>query len=46
MNAPERIQPEPLAVIRASSWPSIFDFDSVKPHGGLKVAVEPVRRAE
>lgn len=21
------------------------DFDSVKPHGGLKVAVEPVRRA-
>lgn len=25
MNAPDRIQAEPLATIRASSWPSLFD---------------------
>ena len=25
MNAPERLPAEPLATIRASSWPSLFD---------------------
>lgn len=52
VTVPNRI-PEQLSILAASSCDAVMrafellfpDFDSVKPHGGLKVAVEPVRRA-
>lgn len=45
-------KPQELNILAESSCDAVMrafellfpDFDSVKPHGGLKVAVEPVRR--